>query len=191
MPLPIEDYALIGDCETAGLVGKNGSIDWLCWPRFDSDACFAALLGTPEHGRWLIGPVSPAERPFRRYWGDSLILETCFETVEGAFPAPRLHASEDRSVEFGPHRHRPTRQSRDGDGAQHSLRLRAPRPLGTIAGGRHTSLRSLARTRRSSAPPSRFAAKTQDRWRVHRRRGRDASLHAHLRSLACPTARPG
>ena len=56
MPLRIEDYALIGDCESAALVGRDGSIDWLCWPRFDSDACFAALLGAREHGRWQIAP---------------------------------------------------------------------------------------------------------------------------------------
>ena len=62
MPSRIEDYALIGDCETAALVGRDGSIDWLCCPRFDSPACFAALLGAPEHGRWLIAPVAPGAR---------------------------------------------------------------------------------------------------------------------------------
>jgi hypothetical protein len=61
LPLAIEDYALIGDCTTAALVGRNGSIDWLCWPRFDSNACFAALLGTAEHGRWQICPADPPD----------------------------------------------------------------------------------------------------------------------------------
>jgi GH15 family glucan-1,4-alpha-glucosidase len=86
VPLRIEDYALIGDCETAALVGRDGSIDWLCWPRFDSGACFSALLGTPEHGRWLIAPHGdPAEaRVTRRYRPGTLILETEFETAEGA-----------------------------------------------------------------------------------------------------------
>src|SRR6266511_2188781 len=79
----IEDYALIGDCQAAALVGRDGSIDWLCWPRFDSEACFAALLGAPEHGRWLIAPHEPAHIT-RRYRPDTLVLETRFETSEGA-----------------------------------------------------------------------------------------------------------
>jgi len=79
----IEDYALIGDCGSAALVGRDGSIDWLCLPRFDSGACFAALLGEPAHGRWLIGPAAPAVRVERRYIDGSLILVTMFETAEG------------------------------------------------------------------------------------------------------------
>ena len=82
MSLPIEDYALIGDCETAGLVGRDGSIDWLCLPRFDADACFAALLGEPRNGRWLIAPEETAQAS-RSYRGDTLILETIFKTSKG------------------------------------------------------------------------------------------------------------
>ena len=73
--LRIEDYALIGDLHTAALVGNDGSIDWLCLPRFDSAACFAALLGEPEHGRWLIAPADPSRRVERRYLNSSLILK--------------------------------------------------------------------------------------------------------------------
>jgi GH15 family glucan-1,4-alpha-glucosidase len=79
----IEDYALVGDCMTAALVGRNGSVDWLCLPRFDSDACFAALLGRPEHGRWLVAPRDPERRATRRYRDGSLVLETRFETAQG------------------------------------------------------------------------------------------------------------
>jgi GH15 family glucan-1,4-alpha-glucosidase len=94
----IEDYAMIGDLGTAALVGRDGSIDWLCWPRFDSDACFAALLGTPEHGRWHIAARDGAAKITRRYRPDTLILETRFETGEGTavlidFMPPRgLHS---------------------------------------------------------------------------------------------------
>ena len=84
MPSRIEDYALIGDCETAALVSRSGSIDWLCWPRFDSSACLAALLGGPEHGRWLIAPRDSNARVTRRYRDGTLILETDFETADGA-----------------------------------------------------------------------------------------------------------
>jgi GH15 family glucan-1,4-alpha-glucosidase len=84
MPLPIENYALVGDCHTAALVGSDGSIDWLCLPRFDSGACFAALLGGPEHGHWLLAPFAEPRRVQRRYRGESLILETDFDTDEGS-----------------------------------------------------------------------------------------------------------
>jgi GH15 family glucan-1,4-alpha-glucosidase len=99
MPRRIEDYALIGDCETAALVGRDGSIDWLCWPRFDSDACFAALLGEPEHGRWLIAARDGAARRSWSYRDSTLILETRIETADAAvrvidFMPPRPdHAS--------------------------------------------------------------------------------------------------
>lgn len=83
MPSPIEDYAVIGDCQTAALVGRDGSIDWLCAPRFDSSACFAALLGTPDHGRWLIAPAVPVRAVRRRYRPGTLILETEFSTAAG------------------------------------------------------------------------------------------------------------
>jgi GH15 family glucan-1,4-alpha-glucosidase len=81
---PIEDYALIGDTETAALVGRDGSIDWLCLPRFDSGACFAALLGTRDHGRWIIAPDAPSVRVIRRYRPNSLVLETEFIAESGA-----------------------------------------------------------------------------------------------------------
>jgi GH15 family glucan-1,4-alpha-glucosidase len=84
MALRIEDYALIGDCKTAALVGRDGSIDWLCWPRFDSAACFAALLGDADNGRWLIAPTDAPLGTRRRYRPGTLILETEFETETGS-----------------------------------------------------------------------------------------------------------
>jgi GH15 family glucan-1,4-alpha-glucosidase len=83
MSVPIEHYGIIGDCETVALIGRDGSIDWLCWPRFDSDACFAALLGTPENGRWLLAPASAVRSTSRKYRDHTLILETRFETEDG------------------------------------------------------------------------------------------------------------
>jgi GH15 family glucan-1,4-alpha-glucosidase len=95
----IEDYGLLGDCETAALVGRDGSIDWLCWPAFDSDACFAAILGTRKNGRWLIAPADEVVRTSRRYWDNTLILQTQFETKDGVvaiidFMPPRGEASD-------------------------------------------------------------------------------------------------
>ena len=82
--MAIEDYAVIGDCTTAALVGLNGSIDWLCWPRFDSGACFAALLGHSKHGRWSIGPAAAITKASRSYINDTVVLETVFETADGS-----------------------------------------------------------------------------------------------------------
>ena len=95
---PIGEYALIGDCETAALVDRNGSIDWLCWPRFDSAACFAAILGDRSHGRWRIAPAAPY-RVERRYRPDTLVVETTFTTDDGSvrlidFMPPRGETSD-------------------------------------------------------------------------------------------------
>jgi GH15 family glucan-1,4-alpha-glucosidase len=95
VPLRIEDYAIIGDTHTGALVGNDGSIDWLCVPRFDSGAAFAALLGGPQHGRWLLAPVAAEHRVRRRYRDGTLVLETEFETDTGAV----------RLIDCMPHRH--------------------------------------------------------------------------------------
>jgi GH15 family glucan-1,4-alpha-glucosidase len=83
MPATIADYAMIGDCVTAALVSRDCSIDWLCWPRFDSDACFAGLLGTPDNGRWRIAPRADKFHATRKYCDDTLILETRLRTDDG------------------------------------------------------------------------------------------------------------
>lgn len=95
----IEDYALIGDCETAALVGRDGSIDWLGFPRFDSAACFAALLGTRDHGRWMVRPSVDVQQVQRRYRAGTLVLETDYRTASGAvrlidFMPPRTRTPE-------------------------------------------------------------------------------------------------
>src|SRR5881409_449336 len=82
--MKIEDYGFLSDTETAALVGRNGSVDWLCFPRFDSASCFAALLGEPKNGRWLIAPSDASAEVTRKYRGHTLILETTFETKDGA-----------------------------------------------------------------------------------------------------------
>src|ERR1700712_4517607 len=83
MPSPIEDYALIGNQETVALVAKDGSIDWMGMPRFDSPACFSALLGAPEHGRWLMAPATDGVDVKRAYRDGSTVLETRFSTAHG------------------------------------------------------------------------------------------------------------
>ena len=192
MPLPIEDYAFIGDCETAGLVGQDGSIDWLCWPRFDFDACFAALLGSPDHGRWLIAPVSAAERPVRRYWGDTLILETCFETVDGGVPTHRLHATEGRSLKFGPRRPWPARQS-PRCGWNSAFALATAHRIPWVNRQEDCTLRFIAgadqAVLRTSVPLRREDLKTVGDFTIAE--GETVALHAHLRTIASAAARPG
>ncbi len=89
----IEDYALIGDTHTAALVGRDGSIDWLCVPRFDSAACFAALLGTPANGRWLIAPKDGGLATRRSYQDGTLVLEQEWDTLDGHSADHGLHAA--------------------------------------------------------------------------------------------------
>ncbi|MEA2515110.1 MAG: hypothetical protein QOJ59_4599, partial [Thermomicrobiales bacterium] len=110
----IEDYALLGDLQTAALVDQTGSIDWCCFPRFDSGACFAALLGGPEHGRWLLAPATSIRRAERRYRQDTLILESVYETAEGAvrvidFMPPRGRAPDIVRIVEGIHGRVPMR----------------------------------------------------------------------------------
>jgi len=102
-PQRIEDYALIGDMHTAALVGIDGSIDWLCLPRFDSPSMFGALLGTPDHGRWLLAPAEVEEgtsKPKRSYQGDTFVLETIWETAEGSVQVLDLMPLADRRADL-------------------------------------------------------------------------------------------
>ncbi len=103
MAATIEDYALIGDMETAALVDRRGSIDWLCWPDFSSAACFAALLGTEENGYWQIAPAEGEFTTTRRYRAHTLILETTFEQAGGAVRLIDFHAAARNALRCGAH----------------------------------------------------------------------------------------
>jgi GH15 family glucan-1,4-alpha-glucosidase len=111
----IEDYALIGDLQTAALVSRDGSVDWCCFPRFDSGACFAALLGGPEHGRWLLAPALRTERTSRRYRHDTLILESIFTTADGTV----------RAIDFMPPLRSPPHIVRIVEGLNGRVRMRS------------------------------------------------------------------
>lgn len=111
----IEDYALIGDLQTAALVSRDGSVDWCCFPRFDSSACFAAMLGGPDNGRWLLAPAGTIRSCSRRYRHDTLILETIYETDEGSV----------RAVDFMPPRGRAPDIVRIVEGLSGSVPMRA------------------------------------------------------------------
>jgi GH15 family glucan-1,4-alpha-glucosidase len=111
----IEDYALIGDLQTAALVSREGSVDWCCFPRFDSGACFAALLGDREHGRWFLAPRTHVRRSTRRYRNDTLVLESIYETEEGTI----------RAIDFMPPRGRAPDIVRIVEGLEGSVPMRS------------------------------------------------------------------
>ena len=179
----IEDYALIGDCASAALVARNGSIDWLCWPRFDSGACFAALLGEPEHGRWLIAPADSDARIERSYVDGSLILVTLFETGDGAvelvdFMPPHTHACDLVRIVRGLH-------GRVAMCTEFILRFRLRRSgaLGRAASG-GWGVRDRRAGEGCAAHASTVARRgSEDRRRIHRRRRRSNTLYIELRPL--------
>ena len=114
MPTSIEDYVLLGDTHTAALLDNEGSIEWLCLPRFDSSGCFAGLLGNQENGRWRIAPFGPVRATRRGYRGDTLVLDTDFETAEGSI----------RLVDFMPSRGRGPDVVRLVEGVRGRVRVR-------------------------------------------------------------------
>ena len=126
----IEDYALIGDTQTAALVGKDGSIDWLCTPRFDSGAVFAALLGTREHGRWQIAPAGGLQRVERRYLDDTLVLETTFLTDDGVVKVTDCMPIRNRTVDIVRVVEGISGRVPDAHGPRHPVRLRQHRAVG-------------------------------------------------------------
>jgi len=118
MSMPLEDYALIGDRHCAALVSRGGSIDWLCWPRFDSDACFAPLLGDERHGFWRLAPAKADGRACRRYRGDTMILETRHTTADGVVCVSDLMPIDTR--------HRTVVRQVTGEAGSVALRWRPP-----------------------------------------------------------------
>ena len=176
----IEDYGLIGDLQTAALVGRNGSIDWLCFPRFDSGACFAALLGNEENGRWLLAPDCEIERVERRYREHSLVHELDFHTEHGSvrvidFMPPRGDAPGRR-----PDRRGARGERADADGARPPLRLRPHRPLGAPARGRHPDRDRRPGRGRLSNAGRRARREPEHRRGLHGGGGRADSVRADL-----------
>ena len=143
---PLEDYGVIGNLMSAALVARDGSIDWLCLPRFDSAPCFAALLGGPQHGRWVIAPAGPTSKVTRRYVPDTAVLETTFETETGAERSPtscRLPRTRRTSMWCASFMAFVAKSP--GHGTRSTLRLRAGSAVGATPRLRHERRR---RTRR-------------------------------------------
>ena len=187
----IEDYGLIGDLQTAALVGRNGSIDWLCFPRFDSGACFAALLGDESNGRWLLAPDCEIERVERRYRERSLVHELDFHTEHGSvrvtdFMPPRGTDPDVVRIVEGARGERP-----DADGARAPLRLRLDRPVGAAARGRHPHRGRRPRCDRLPHARSAPRREHEHRRRVHRATGRARPVRADVVPVAPRAAARG
>ena len=189
----IEDYALIGDMQTAALVCRDGTADWLCLPRFDSHAVFAGLLGTEENGFWRLGPAHassacPPDADRRRYRGDSLILESEWDTPRGTvrvtdFMPPRDGAPAADPDRRGRHRARP-----DALGAADALQLRPGRALGP-QGGRPHGRRRRPRFGVAGHLGRHLRQGPHYLFRLHRRPWRPGRFHDQLGALAQGAAR--
>ena len=186
----IEDYALLGDLQTAALVGRDGSIDWLCFPHFDSPACFAALLGTEDNGHWRLAPAAGGTATRRGYRGDTLVLETVWETAGGQRPGGRLHAAAGRGAGRGPGGRGHLRPGADAQRAAAALRLRpggavgAPgRPPGGRGGRAGLGLAEHAGPAGGAGPGHAL--------RVHRLRRPAGAVRAHLAPVLAAAAEAG
>ena len=185
MPLPIEDYALIGDRGTAALVGRDGSVDWLCLPRFDSPACFAALLGDEDNGRWLLAPADEHEAT-RSYVGDTALLETTFTTADRSRDDPRRDADQRRPRGPGAAADGRARHGPDAARVGGPPRLREDPPLGEPAPRRRRRRRGGHRRGRRAGqagaprPPAPAGRGRAARRRVRRDRGRGPDLRHDL-----------
>jgi GH15 family glucan-1,4-alpha-glucosidase len=168
-PRVIEDYALLSDMQSAALVHRRGSMDWCCFPRFDSDACFAALLGGREHGRWLVAPQTPAE-PRRRYRDDSLVLETEWETPEGTI----------RVIDFMPPRRVAPQIVRIVEGVSGRVTVRSELVIRFGYGRILPSMRRLADADVAAAGPEAIALRTPA-----------PSLHEHSAVVSTFDVQPG
>ena len=184
MPLRIEDYALIGDTQTAALVGIDGSIDWMCVPRFDSPACFAALLGDESNGRWLLAPAGDVRHVERRYRDDTLVLETDFHTDGGVLQVVDSMPIRDEAPDV-------VRVARCLEGrvqVRMELVLRFDYghvvPVGAARPRRRPDRRRRARRGAPDRGPADARAGPHDRRRVRARRRRRGAVRAHLVPVA-------
>ncbi len=183
MPLPIEQYALIGDLHTAALVGLDGSIDWLCFPQFDSPACFAALLGQPEHGRWQIAPVEDDHR------GEAAVSNQYADSGDRVRHGARkrshhgFHAAVRPSLGRGARGRGAARPGPDAPGAHRAFRLRMCRAVGAQGRWRAVDHRR-ARHAGAIGFGSRAGRRHEDRGGVHRGCGSTRVVLPELPALA-------